>query len=264
MKNPQWKTLIAMSLVTLVLCSYAFYPDDLKVFGIALKKLDVSTLTSLMAEADVDKGVEIKADTATTPPVKPLGPDTTKQKMLLIGDSMTEGLSPAFCNYAEANGHDHYSVIWYSSSVQRWGESQTLDYFLEQVKPGYIIICLGSNELFVKDLPQRDKYIKKILKKIGNIPYVWIGPPNWKPDTGINRVIMENVGKERFFDSSQLKLQRRSDHAHPTKKAAAYWFDLVAEWMQSTQCAHSVKMAKPDKKVKHTNFKLLQPEFEGY
>ncbi len=253
-----------MLTVTLMLCSYAFYPDDINILGITLKKMDVSTFTELMAEADVKKDIEVQIDTVTIAPIQPQGPDTTKQKILLFGDSMIEGLSPALCNYAKANGHDHYSVVWYSSSVQRWGDSETLDYFIRQEKPSYIIVCLGSNELFVKDLPRRDKYIKKILKKIADIPYIWIGPPNWKPDTGINRVIEENVGKKRFFNSSQLELQRGSDHAHPTKKAALHWFDLVAEWMQSPQCAHPIKMIKPEKKVKHTKFTLLQPEFEGY
>ena len=61
-----------------------------------------------------------------------------------------------------------------------------LDYYLQQVKPTYVVICLCSNELFVRDLDQREEYIKTIISKIGNVPFVWISPPNWKDDTGIH------------------------------------------------------------------------------
>ena len=43
------------------------------------------------------------------------------QTILFIGDSMVEGLSRRLGDYSAENGHTLYTVIWYSSSTERWG-----------------------------------------------------------------------------------------------------------------------------------------------
>ena len=129
--------------------------------------------------------------------------------ILFIGDSMVEGLSRRLGDYAGENGHKLYTVIWYSSTTERWGTTQTLEHFIAEYKPTYVLICLGSNELFINDLANRTQYVQQLVKKIGNIPFVWISPSNWNGDTGINDVIKENVGKGHFFDSRNLKTQKR-------------------------------------------------------
>ncbi len=103
-----------------------------------------------------------------------------------------------------------------------------------------------------------------MIKKIGNIPFVWISPSDWNGDTGINDVIKENVGKGRFFDSRNLKLERGSDHYHPTWAAAAYWMDSAAKFIRSKECANPLQLNNPKAHHKATNTKLLQPSFEGY
>jgi lysophospholipase L1-like esterase len=136
--------------------------------------------------------------------------------------------------YAAENDHDVLNVIWYSSSTKWWAQHiDTLEYFINTFHPTYIIICLGANELFVKNIQSRDTHIKQILKKVENLPYVWIGPPNWKDDTGINDLIMKNVGEERFFPSKNYKFTRVKDDAHLTRTAAADWMDLIAQWLNN-------------------------------
>ena len=113
--------------------------------------------------------------------------DTTKQRILLIGDSMLEGLMLRLKDYTEENHHDMKAVIWYGSSTKIFGTHDTLAYFVRKFQPTYVWICLGGNELFVRGIKKdRDPYVKNILKQIGNCKYIWIGPPNWKEDTGIN------------------------------------------------------------------------------
>jgi hypothetical protein len=111
-------------------------------------------------------------------------------------------------------------------------------------------VCLCSNELFVRDLDDRDTYIKQIVRKIGDTPFVWISPPNWKEDTGINELIISNVGTNRYFDSRHLELKRGRDKVHPTFDAAEGWMDTVAVWMNSPQTAHPIRMDKPAEKRK--------------
>ncbi|MDE6417163.1 MAG: hypothetical protein K2K68_09095, partial [Duncaniella sp.] len=47
--------------------------------------------------------------------------DSAAQRILIIGDSMLEGLNPRLAAYAAANGHTLNSVIWYSSTTAYWG-----------------------------------------------------------------------------------------------------------------------------------------------
>ncbi len=176
--------------------------------------------------------------------------DTATQNILIIGDSMLEGLNKRLGDYAKANGHNLNSVIWYSSTTEYWGTCDTLSVFLNRFKPTFLFISLGGNELFVKDIKEkRTGFLKNILKQIGDIPFVWIGPPNWKPDTGINEMVAENVGKGRFFLSDGMHFDRQKDGAHPTYASAALWFDSIARWMPD-HASHPIRLEKPADSIK--------------
>lgn len=192
--------------------------------------------------------------------VKEVETDTLPKRILFIGDSMLEGLYPRLAAYAKANGHSLYCVIWYSSTSKVWGESTRIPQFIKQFEPDYVFISLGANELFVKDIEkQRDKYVKKIISEIDPIPYVWIGPPNWKEDTGINHLIATNAAPGTFFLSNGMHFDRSSDGAHPTRASAALWMDSVARWMP-LHCAHPIKMETPNEQSARANrVVVLQP-----
>ena len=186
--------------------------------------------------------------------------DTASQNILIIGDSMLEGLNPRLAAYAKENGHTLNSVIWYSSTSKYWGTCDTLKVFLRKFKPTFIFISLGANELFVRNIAEeRDAYVKNFLKQIGDIPYLWIGPPNWKKDTGINDLIEKNVKEGCFFLSNGMHFDRAKDGAHPTHASAALWLDSVARWMPA-HCAHPIKMKKPtEAKGRPASVTVLQP-----
>lgn len=186
--------------------------------------------------------------------------DTTSQKILLIGDSMLEGLMLRLKDYTAFNKHDMNTVIWYSSSTAWYGNSDTLKYFINKYKPTYIFLVLGANELFITDIiTKRQKFVKNILKQIGNHKYVWIGPPNWKDDTGINKLIVKNVGAKRYFPSKNLSYKRTKDGAHPTKTSASAWMDSIAVWIMK-ESMYPILLNKPTVKSKlSANVTILQP-----
>ena len=67
------------------------------------------------------------------PPVEVVRPTTPDGKVILfIGDSMLEGLSPRLAAYAKENGHSLYSVIWYSSTSEIWGETTKVKEFINK------------------------------------------------------------------------------------------------------------------------------------
>ena len=195
-----------------------------------------------------NKPVEMAADTVVadtvTEPVK-FEPDTAAHTILFIGDSMLDGLSPRLAAYAKASGHTLYSVVWYSSSTEIWGRSHRLAEYIQRISPTYIFICLGANELYVQDIAEkRTPVIREMLAEIDTIPYIWIGPPNWVEDTGINKMIADNTAPGTYFKSDGMTFQRRSDGAHPTAKSAIEWMDSVVRWMPDN-CAHPIRMTSP-------------------
>lgn len=273
----QLKILLLLVDVLVVLAIYAISPIDWTVANNELRKVnfqiapDTTSAAGIAEEAgvtvagtgDADASGQGASLAALATPKEPKTKDTGKQRFLFFGDSMLEGLSRRLCDYVAHNGHEQRTVLWYSSTSEKWATTNTLDYYIREVQPTFIICCLCSNELFVRDLDRRDKFIATIVRKMGDIPFVWISPPNWKDDTGINELIIKHVGKERYFDSRHLTLARGKDKAHPTFEAAAHWFDLVAEWLESDQTAHPIVMEKPTQKVKWSHVTMLQPNDPG-
>lgn len=160
--------------------------------------------------------------------------DTTSLYILLTGDSMTEELRFALGAYAKKNGAKLMTCTWYSSNTMIWSESSRLASLIREYRPSLIVFTLGSNELFKRDIADRERFIQDIIYEadVTQTPFVWVNPPAWKEDTGISELILKNVGKERHFDSRGLKLARKSDGAHPTRDGAKVWGDTIMTWLQ--------------------------------
>jgi len=165
---------------------------------------------------------------------------------------MVEGLLRRMNCYAFANGYKMTNVVWYSSTTEIWAQTDTLRHFIKEANPTFFMISLGTNEQFIKNPSEREAYIRKILQVLGDRPFVWIGVPAWKEDTGINELTKRVVGESHYFDSRGLTLQRGRDRMHPTFHAASIWMDSVARWMESPATAHPIRMNKPKDDRKHT------------
>lgn len=253
-----YKGLLTILTVSLLLFFVASFSDVIMLFGMEMKTSGMYERLTQKREVET-----VKADSVEerNEPVFPQPLDTASKHILFIGDSMLEGLSPRLAAYAQKNGHKMHTVIWYSSRTDVWGGCDTLTHFIRKYNPDYIFICLGANELFYKDIKKRhDKHVKRMLSQIGDIPYLWIGPPNWKPDTGINDLIQENVKKGCFFMSNGMKFDRAKDGAHPTRSSAILWMDSVARWMPDN-CLHPIRMELPDVKTgRPARVEVLQPQ----
>ena len=171
---------------------------------------------------------------------------------LFIGDSMVEGLRYRLSQYATANGHSMECVIWYSSSSKYWAKSDTLSHFIRKFDPTYIFLCMGANELFVRNLEERDAAVGEIIREIGDLPLIWIGPPNWKPDTGINDILLQHCGKKRYYPSLRLQYQRAKDGAHPVLSSYNMWADSVSVWLRDSS-AHPIRWDIPEKDTPKTH-----------
>lgn len=171
--------------------------------------------------------------------------DTSYQKILLTGDSMSEGLLFPFMDTCKKYKHKFVCIPVYSSTTMSFANSNKMKELVNKYNPTYVILTLGSNELFIRGIEKRDEFVKKIISQVGDRKLIWIGPPNWKDDTGINDLIIKNMGKGKFFDSRNIKLERARDGAHPTFKAARVWADTIFRWLMNTdQCKYPIRIGE--------------------
>lgn len=239
MQHPSQPFLRLISVLLLALAALVWYSAtdlEVEIGSVKLKKSDFKE--ALFPEPEpFDRHTYL--DTLTpdtmivhTPgPVEPRPADTTRQRILLAGDSMGQSIYPSLYKYCLRNGHSLHLVARESSSMVWWGSEERLSGYIDHYQPTYIIMSLGSNELFVPHIQARDTFVRSILRQAGGIPIIWVGPPNWKEDTGINRMLQNIVGYDRFFLSKYLEMERLPDGAHPTWKAAHYWTDTLTRWI---------------------------------
>lgn len=242
-----WLLLVAAFAIIFTLSCFENPPS---IFGYTPKP---SGMANSLLHNDAPEEAASPCDTTATDSVCPepatVPVDTATQTLLFIGDSMLDGLSPRLAAYAEASGHELYSVTWYSSSSKVWAESGKLKEYIGRIKPTFIFICLGANELNIKDIKsKRKECVEKIISEIDTIPYLWIGPPNWKKDTGINELIAESAARGGYFKSDGMEFERRKDGAHPTAASAIVWMDSVVRWMPE-HSFHPIRLDVPDKRT---------------
>lgn len=168
----------------------------------------------------------IEAPPATPPAPPP--PSLAGKKVLHVGDSMvggqwglTRALEAKFAEEGAKLVRD-YKV---SESIASFDKSPKLKELLARHEPDIVILTLGTNDALVPYPQALAPHVQSIVKRIGARECYWMGPPLWKPDTGILAVIRENAGACRFYDASHLKLQRGGDGIHPTDKGGADWAD---------------------------------------
>ena len=233
----QIKAFIIFLVTFSALFLYARSPYGVTFAKQMLKKIDLSTL--IPSPTDTPTVAIVEEEVAL--------PDSTAQRFLFIGDSMVEPLAYRFYDYCKQSGDTMYAVTWYGSTTMAWS-STTLDYYLNEVKPTFLIFCMGSNELYSKNMKTINENLTRMLSKAGDLPCIFIGPPNTKPDNGFNDEIAKVFGKKRYFNSQTLEMERTKDHLHPTVKGARIWMDEVAEWMTTENCIHPVVLNKPEGK----------------
>ena len=118
------------------------------IFFYARASIGITFAKQLLRKADIGVLFPAPADTASVlvQEEEKLEPDSTSQRFLFVGDSMVEPLAYRFYDYCKENGDTMYAVTWYGSTTMAWS-GETLDYYMDQVRPTFIIFC-NDRELF--------------------------------------------------------------------------------------------------------------------
>lgn len=229
---------LLLTTALIIIVCIAFLPNGISIGSYTVKKAPIratllperNELADSIAEA-ADSIAEIEALIAA----KPVVTDSVPKSILLFGDSMTFNLALRLSKYAAQNGHTLHAINWDSSNTKIWADTDTLLHYIKEYNADFIFISLGSNELYFKQPQQRLPYVKRILEMIGDTPYVWIGPPNWKEDSGINDMLQAACAPGSFFRSAGMEFKRKKDKIHPTKEASALWIDSIMRWMPKSR-----------------------------
>ncbi len=192
--------------------------------------------------------------------------DTTHHRILLFGDSMLDGVGRRFYEYAQESGHYLFTSIWYGSTTHSWARTTELDRLMDLVKPTFVIISLGTNDLGYHDLKARSESVKEILRVVGDIPYVWIGPaklPKLNKDFGVVDMLRETIGDDLYYNSYNERLARLKDNVHPTFAASAAWVDKVVRWMNRPEAPYHIRLDFPSQKYTFKNYETHSPRYKG-
>ncbi len=235
--------------------------DDITIGSYTLRKAPFSE--TLLRDREAEAREAAHADSVLTERRKVVEcnevvTDSTTQSILLIGDSMTMNLALRLAQYAKANGHKFNAVNWDSSGTVKWAKSRHLSEYVKEYEATYVFISLGANELYLKNPAAHRPYVDSIIAQVGNIPYVWIGPPNWKEDEGLNDMIEAACNPGSFFRSAGMEFKRKKDGVHPTRESSALWIDSIVRWMPKS--SHPILLASaPDSLPKvNANIKFMK------
>lgn len=225
--------------------------DDLEIGDYKLSKASfpetiLTTTEPLYDEVSARNEYKEENDTDSIEIIPPvvIQPDTTVHNVLVFGDSMTHHLAMSIAKYGTKNNYKVTGVTWESSSIPGWLHSDKLQKYIEQSHPDYIIVSLGSNEMGLKSFERRIPDIRKLVEKLDTIPYIWVGPPLWKEDTGMYAVLEKALPKGKLFRTEGFYIERGPDHIHPTKKGADVWADSIMVWIGRSD--HPILAEKPD------------------
>lgn len=187
--------------------------------------------------------IEIQ-DTLPIPVETLVEPDTTVHSVLVFGDSMTHHLAMSISKYGTKNNYKVTGVTWESSSIPGWKNSGKIKEYMEMSHPHFVIVSLGSNEMELKHFERRIPDVENIVWQIGDIPFVWVGPPLWKEDKGVYAMLEKAVPKGRLFKIETLDIERGPDKVHPTRRGADEWADTLMRWIRKS--SHPILTEIPD------------------
>jgi hypothetical protein len=153
--------------------------------------------------------------------------------VLQMGDSFAAALGVELGKRLKAAGVRSALEYKTASYIPNWSFGGDIPQFIGKYQPDLVLITLGANEIEIPKPEQRVGAIRHLVAELGGRPCVWVAPPLWKPDTGLLKVIQENVAPCRYLDSNALvhDLPRGRDKIHPSPEGREIWAGIVFEWL---------------------------------
>ena len=144
-------------------------------------------------------------------------------RLVLIGDSLAEGLSVPLGELAKEAGVVFSSDSVSGSTITTWARRAELDKDLDPV-PELVLVSLGTNDLRLKDVSPEEPLLHQLLARItdSGAAVLWIAPPSMPFADNGTRALLSRAGAD-VFSSEPLDIARGPDGVHPTAMGYAGW-----------------------------------------
>jgi len=153
--------------------------------------------------------------------------------VLQLGDSFAAALGIELGKRLKAEGVRSALEYKTASYIPNWSYDGDVPKYVSTYHPDLVLITLGANEIEIPKPEMRAGPIRHLVSTLGGRPCVWVAPPLWKPDTGLLKVIRENIAPCRYLDSNALvhDLPRGHDKIHPSPEGREIWAKIVFDWL---------------------------------
>lgn len=167
-------------------------------------------------------------------------------RILLVGDSLAQGLSPHLGNFAKESQYPYQAVHHVGSAIRYW-TGERLAAALEQAKPTLAVVVLGTNDLagqrsgeqLAADaaalLDQLSKFPRSDEGYCLGVDVLWVSPlvamlaahPQGEALEQAVRSPTGSCGKTEWFDSAVLDVKTGADGVHPVASGYAAWAGAI-------------------------------------
>ena len=166
-----------------------------------------------------------------------LQPASGGARVLLLGDSLAQGLGPPLARLAEAAGVSLVARGVQSSTIKQWLSGSVLVDAVSRAEPSLTLVCLGTNDMRAADPGaegRRAGELADALFRSNSTAVAWIGPPSLPFETNAFRAALATMcgaRDVRIFDSQALDLARAPDGVHMTPAGYGAWAESIAAWV---------------------------------
>jgi hypothetical protein len=152
------------------------------------------------------------------------------KSILLIGDSLAQGMSSHFNKIARDSGYFPVAKCLSGSRIDYW--SPKFEGLIRATRPTMAIISLGTNDSMMT-LPENQRKFVKNIKNVAernHVRILWIMPQKlpekFKSQDSIKKIINEEI-KEYIYDDPNIKLEKTEDKVHLTGRGYGIWMHKI-------------------------------------
>lgn len=181
------------------------------------------------------------------PPPAPVGPGS---RVLLVGDSLAQGLALPMKQLATEAGAVFASDGRLGTLIGQWASNSWLGADLAASKPTHVLVSLGTNDMLLTDPSTETAALSKLVAvlRASGASLLWILPPSMPfPDRGV-RALIASSGLP-LFRSDLLSIPRGPDGIHPTASGYAGWSAQIFKTIQPPQALGRMPVRRRRKAV---------------
>ncbi len=191
-------------------------------------------VTSLVSNIQIEPNEAKKQKIAIDLEDMLLENNTSQLKVLVLGDSMGEGIAYGLSQLKKRYPIRYKSFAKASTTTFYWNSELLKNKEIENFAPDIVLIALGTNEWNGVGSATKLR-ILKIYNKLESmgLKSVWVTPPVCDANKFYEMVY--DVYGNHTYDSRMINLPRGPDKIHPTMKGYITWADDILQAVQVRQ-----------------------------